>query len=413
MLDTLFDGSLVAGGIALGLVVLCAVAAYLVTRVLLLRVLNPAIARAKPAWDEIILERRVFHLTAYAAPAIVINLLLPFLFFGTDARRLLDLIDKALSVYLIVIGLLVVNATLNAALDIYRTFELSKTVPLTGVVQGIKVVAYGLAGLFIVAALLGLPPAFLLWPVVILTVGLGFVFKDPILGFVAGIELAADNLVAIGDWIEVPGADASGHVLEISLVAVKVQNWDNTITMIPTYDLVSNPFTNWRGMFEGGGRRFKRPVYIDTNTIKFCTEEMLEAFSRLDYVSEYIEQRRKELADLGVALGDDAASLTDGRGFTNLGVFRAYVIGYLRNHPLINQDLMLMVRLLEPTPHGLPVEIYAFTKKTEWIGHEMIQSDIVDHVLSTAPEFGLKAFQYPAGTDFSQISQRFEGQESS
>jgi miniconductance mechanosensitive channel len=409
----MFDGSLVAGGIALGLVVLCAVAAYLATRVLLLRVLNPAIARAKPAWDEIILERRVFHLTAYAAPAIAINLLLPFLFLGTDARRSLDLIDKAVSVYLIVIGLLVVNATLNAALDIYQSFELSKTVPLTGVVQGIKVVAYGLAGLFIVAALLGLPPAFLLWPVVILTVGLGFVFKDPILGFVAGIEMAADNLVAIGDWIEVPGAEASGHVLEISLIAVKVQNWDNTITMIPTYDLVSNPFTNWRGMFEGGGRRFKRPVYIDTNTIKFCTEEMLEAFPRLDYVSEYVKMGKEEFAEYGVILGDDDVGLADRRGFTNLRVFRAYVIGYLRNHPLINQDLMLMVRLLEPTPHGLPVEIYAFSKETEWVSHEMVQSDIVDHVLGVAPEFGLKAFQYPAGTDFSEISQRFEGQESS
>jgi miniconductance mechanosensitive channel len=253
----------------------------------------------------------------------VINLLLPFLILGPNARRSLDLIDKALSVYLIVVGLLVVNATLNTALDIYRTFELSKTVPLTGVVQGIKVVAFGLAGLFIVAALLGLPPAFLMWPVIVLTVGLGFVFRDPILGFVAGIELAADNLVAIGDWIEVPGAEASGHVLEISLVAVKVQNWDNTITMIPTYELVSNPFTNWRGMFEGGGRRFKRPVYIDTNTIKFCTEGMLEAFSRLDYVSEYVKMGKEELAEYGVALGDDDAGLADRRGFTNLRVFRA------------------------------------------------------------------------------------------
>jgi miniconductance mechanosensitive channel len=244
-----------------------------------------------------------------------------------------------------------------------------------------------------------------------LTVALGFVFKDPIYGFVAGIELAADNLVAIDDWIEVPHAEASGHVLEISLVAVKVQNWDKTITMIPTYDLVSNPFTNWRGMFEGGGRRFKRPVYIDTNTIKPCTEEMLASFSKIDYVSEYTEKRKGELAKHDAGFGGDHTSLPDVRSFTNLGVFRAYVIGYLRNHPLINQDLMLMVRLLEPTAHGLPVEIYAFTEETEWVGHEMTQSDIVDHVLSVAPEFGLKAFQYPAGTDFSEITRKLEGQE--
>jgi miniconductance mechanosensitive channel len=404
------DRTVVANSIILVFLILNAVAAYLVTRYLLLRVLNPAIARAKPTWDKIIIERRIFHLLAYAAPAVTIAILLPFVL-GPYHLRSLDRLETVLEVYLIVIGLLVVNASLNAALDIYRTYELSKTIPLTGLVQGTKVIVFGLGALLVLASLLNIPVGFLIWPLIVLTAVVGFVFKDPIMGFVAGIELAADNLVAIGDWIQVPEAEASGLVLEISLIAVKVQNWDNTITNIPAYSLVSRPFINWRGMFEGGGRRFMRPIYIDVGTIKFCNQEMLESFSEIDYVPEFLERKKSELLERGTADAGDGASLLDGRHLTNLTVFRAYVTAYLRNHPKIRQDLMLMVRLLEPTAHGLPVEIYAFSTETEWVAYEMVQSEIVDHVLSIAPEFGLKVFQYPAGTDFTEFIQRIEGQE--
>lgn len=395
------DGrSAVSSSVTIGLVVLSAVVSYLLTRYLLLRVVSPAVARSKPDWDEKIRARRVYHLLAYAAPALVLGFAFRIYFEGTTFGRTADFVDTFLSIYLIVIGLLVVNASLGAAQDIYHTYEISKTVPLTGLFQAAKAFLYVVAGLLVVANLLNIPLAFLLWPMVILTAVAGFVFKDPILGFVGGLELAANDMVAIGDLIDVPQAGAFGHVMDITLISVKVRNWDQTIANIPTYSLIDTHFVNWRGLEESGGRRIKAPIYLDASTIRPAAEDVRPSLSQIDHGPDYVARGLSEIAELTVGYRDDGA-------LTNLSLYRAYVIGYLRHHPQINQDLMLMVRLLDPTQEGLPLEIYAFSTETEWVAFEAVQSEILDHVLSMVSLFDLRLFQVPGGTDLRELAQPY------
>ncbi len=210
-------------------------------------------------------------------------------------------------------------------------------------------------------------------------------------------------MVACGDWIEMPKYGADGDVLDVSLTTVKVSNWDKTITTIPTYALISESFKNWRGMQVSGGRRIKRAVYIDVNTIKFCDEDMLNRFSKIRYISEYIEKKKQEITKYNIERKVDDSDLVNRRRLTNIGTFRAYVIAYLRNHPMINQDMTFLIRQLALADHGLPIEIYVFCKDKVWANYESIQADIFDHILAIIPEFDLKIFQIPSGSDFSEF----------
>ena len=230
------------------------------------------------------------------------------------------------------------------------------------------------------------------------------VFKDAILGFVAGIQLIANQMVAKGDWIEMPKYGADGDVTEIALTTVKVQNWDKTITTIPTYALIRESFKNWRGMKEAGGRRIKRTINIDLSTIKFCDEEMLNRFSKIKHIAEYIQFKKEELAAYNTEHEIDNTNLANGRRMTNVGTFRAYTVAYLKNHPMVSQDMTFLVRHLAPTEHGLPIEVYVFCTDTVWANYEGIQADIFDHLLAVVPEFDLKVFQSPSGTDFHQLT---------
>jgi len=229
------------------------------------------------------------------------------------------------------------------------------------------------------------------------------VFKDAILGFVAGVQLTTNKMVAIGDWVEMPKYNADGDVIEVALTTVKVQNWDKTITTIPTYALITESFRNWRGMKESGGRRIKRAICIDMNTIALCSEEMLQRFSQIQYISEYIAQKKKEVAEYNKERGVDEANRVNGRRLTNIGTFRAYVVAYLRNHPMISQDMTFLVRQLSPNEHGLPIEIYVFCRDQVWANYEAIQADIFDHILAVVPEFDLRVYQSPSGTDFQRL----------
>jgi miniconductance mechanosensitive channel len=227
------------------------------------------------------------------------------------------------------------------------------------------------------------------------------VFKDPILGFAGGIQLISNRMLRDGDWIEMPRYGADGDVQEINLTTVKVRNWDNTITTIPTYALINDSFKNWRGMQESQGRRIKRAIYIDMNSICFCTPEMLTRFAGIDPIGDYIARKNREVAETNARLGKRALDPANTRRLTNIGTFRAYTLAYLRQHPLIHTGMTLMVRQLAPTPHGLPLEIYAFSRDKEWGGMERLQADIFDHLLAIAPTFELKIYQYPAGSDLS------------
>ncbi len=229
------------------------------------------------------------------------------------------------------------------------------------------------------------------------------VFRDSLLGLVAGVELTANDMVRVGDWIEMPKYAADGDVIDISLNTVMVQNWDKTITMIPSYALISDSFKNWRGMQDSGGRRLKRSLFIDTTSISFCSEEMIEYLEGIHYLKDYIVTRKREIAEYNARKEINQSNPVNRRALTNIGVFRAYISNYLQQHPGINQEMTLMVRQLAPSEHGLPIEIYGFTNDVRWAVYESVQADIFDHLFAVASEFGLRTFQNPTGNDFNKM----------
>jgi miniconductance mechanosensitive channel len=391
--------------IALVLAIALSIAAYAVARYFLVRRGVRIIESSRSQLASILLERRVLHRLCILGPLVVMYAAIPHVLAGYE--DLISTTQRATRLLFALVATLVVDAGLNAALDYYETSELSKKAPLRSVVQASKIIVYLLAGVLTLSLLLDLPLVVVLGTVGALFAVSGFVFHDPILGLVASIRIAANDMVAIGDQIEVPEYHADGEVLEISMTTVKVQNFDKSITTIPTYALVSQAVKNWRGMQGSGGRRIKRAVYIDISTIRFCTAEMLEAHVKLGHTVEYVDRKMMiEIEADGEATQYSAPGLSVEGRITNVDLFQAYVTGYLRNHPGINQDMRVMVRQLAPTPNGLPVEIWAFSRDTNLDNYEAVQSEILSHVLSVVPDFDLKVFQYPAGSDLKELTGR-------
>jgi len=391
----------VRGG-ALVVVILLAIIANIVAKRFVLLGVRYLIGRTETKIDDIFLERKVFTKLSHFAPAIVIYLLFPLVLRGYG--QLSSFISHAALIYMIIVGLLVIDSFLNALLDIYQTFEASKEIPLKGLMQILKIVIYFFALIFIISIMLGKSPVYLISGLGALTAVLLLIFKDSILGFVAGIQLISNKMIAHGDWVEIPKYGADGDVLEITLSTVKVQNFDMTITTVPTYALISDSFKNWRGMSESNGRRIKRSINIDLSTIKLCSEEMIERFSKIDVIKPYIERKKEGVAEYNKANSIDDSVLVNGRRLTNVGTFRAYLENYLRTHPMVNKSMTLLVRQLAPTEHGLPIEIYVFSSDKNWINYEAIQADIFDHILAVVPEFDLQVFQNPSGSDFKGLS---------
>jgi len=393
---------ILARGLVLFLIIVLSVIAYLVAKHFILKGLAAIISRTATTWDDMILKKRVFNRLAHLAPAIVIYMSIAIPFVGYD--WLIALTTGLALIYMIIMGIMALDAFLNAALAIYTTYEVSNRIPIKGFIQVFKIIIYFISAIFIISILVNKTPMYLFSSLGALTAILMFIFKDAILGFVAGIQLSANRMVANGDWIEMPKYGADGDIIEIALTTVKVQNWDKTITTIPTYALITDSFKNWRGMSEAGGRRIKRAISIDMNTIKFCSEEMLQRFSKIQYISSYVEKKQKELDENNKQKQVDHASLVNGVRMTNIGTFRAYVKSYLDNHSMISKDMTLLVRQLAPTEHGLPIEIYVFSKDKVWGNYENIQADIFDHILAVLPEFDLRVFQDPSGADFSKLA---------
>ena len=387
-----------ARGMAALAVVILAIAADFIAKHYVLRFLDYIITRSKSTWDDVILRQGALNRLVHLAPAIVIFLLTPFALEGMDMT--VTFIRNVTQIYMIIILMLVLDSVLNTVEEIYRDFHASKEIPIKGFIQISKIAIYFLAAVFVISILLNKTPLYLLSGIGALTAVLMLIFRDAILGFVAGIQLAANKMVSNGDWIEMPKYGADGDVLEVTLTTVKVQNWDKTVTTIPTYALISESFKNWRGMQESGGRRIKRAVNIDMNSICFCSEEMLERFVKIQYISEYIATKKTELEAFNTAEKVDNASLANGRRMTNVGTFRAYVKAYLMNHPVISKQMTFLVRQLQPTENGLPIEIYVFSKDKVWANYEAIQADIFDHILAVVPEFDLRVYQNPSGSDF-------------
>ena len=367
----------------------------------LLRFLRFCIKNSKTQWDDKLVQRNLFHRLSHLAPIIVISFFLPQIWVGHPTAE--GLIDAFSQIYTMLVVLLVVQALLDAFHDVYRTFEWSKQVPIYSFIQAIKLIVYMVGGVFIVAKLMGKDPSVIFGSLGALTAVLMLVFKDSILGFAAGIHLTTNKMLSLGDWLEMPKYGADGDVIEIGLTTVKVQNFDKTITTIPTYTLISDAFKNWRGMSESPGRRIKRSILIDLNSIRFCDEALLESLASIQAISGYIREKQKEVQAFNQQLvtgGSDHPA--NGRRLTNIGTFRAYLVAFLRQHPLINQEMTLLVRQLEPTPHGLPLQIYVFSSDKRWVEYEGIVSDLFDHILSVMKEFDLRAYQEPSGLDFRQ-----------
>jgi len=392
-----------ARGVAIAGVLILSIAANFVAKRYILSALTHIISKSKSKWDDAVLRQRTLNRLAHLAPALVIYVLTPIALEGLDST--IAITRGALQIYMIVIMMLVLDSVLNTVEDIYQSFRASKEIPIKGFIQVLKLALYFIATVFVISILINKTPVYLLSGLGALAAVMMLVFRDSILGFVAGIQLAANKMVAVGDWIEMPNYGADGDVLEVALTTVKVQNWDKTITTIPTYALISESFKNWRGMSESGGRRIKRPVNIDMSSIRFCDEEMLERYGKIQYISEYIEAKKEELEEFNQAINVDNASLVNGRRMTNIGTFRAYIRAYLQNHPAINKSMTFLIRQLQPTEHGLPIEIYVFSKDKVWANYEAIQADIFDHILAVVPEFDLRVHQNPTGADFRVLYQ--------
>ncbi|MDX2427735.1 MAG: mechanosensitive ion channel, partial [Xanthomonadales bacterium] len=392
-----------ARGIAALTVLLLSVIVDFVAKRFILKSLTYVITRTKTKWDDAILRQGAPGRLAHLAPALVIFVLTPFALEGMETA--IAFIRGATQIYMIIILTLVIDALLNTVEELYRNFRASKEIPIKGFIQISKIALYFLSAIFVISILLNKTPLYLLSGIGALTAVLMLIFRDAILGFVAGIQLAANRMVSNGDWIEMPKYGADGDVLEVTLTTVKVQNWDKTVTTIPTYALISESFKNWRGMAESGGRRIKRAVNIDINSIRFCDEAMLERFEKIQYISEYIAIKKTELEAFNTATKVDNASLANGRRMTNVGTFRAYVQAYLLNHPMISKEMTFLVRQLQPTEYGLPIEVYVFSKDKVWANYEAIQADIFDHILAVVPEFDLRVYQNPSGSDFRNLIQ--------
>ena len=392
-----------ARGIAALTVLLLSVIVNFVAKRYILTSLTYVITRTKTKWDDAILRQGAPGRLAHLAPALVIFVLTPFALEGMETA--IAFIRGATQIYMVIILTLVIDALLNTVEEIYRGFRASREIPIKGFIQISKIALYFLSAIFVISILLNKTPLYLLSGIGALTAVLMLIFRDAILGFVAGIQLAANKMVSNGDWIEMPKYGADGDVLEVTLTTVKVQNWDKTVTTIPTYALISESFKNWRGMAESGGRRIKRAVNIDINSIRFCDEAMLERFEKIQYISEYIDIKKTELEAFNTATKVDNASLANGRRMTNVGTFRAYVQAYLLNHPMISKEMTFLVRQLQPTEYGLPIEVYVFSKDKVWANYEAIQADIFDHILAVVPEFDLRVYQNPSGSDFRGLIQ--------
>jgi len=378
-----------------------AILADIISKRIIVLGIQQIVKRTKTTRDDILVKRKVFTRLSHIVPALIIFYTADFIF--SNYPTFIEILKAAMNIYIVVIFLLVIDSLINALHEIYHTLPVSMNRPIKGYVQVVKIFFYFIAIILILSILLGQSPKGLLAGLGALAAVLLLVFKDTILGFVASIQLSANKMVAPGDWIEMPDHNADGTVLEISLNTVKVQNWDKTIITIPTYSLVSESFSNWRGMEESGGRRIKRSINIDMKSVSFCDENMLKKFNKIHLLKDYIAEKKKEIELYNKKNEIDDSVLVNGRRMTNLGTFRRYMEEYLKNHPKIHQNMTFLVRHLQPTEKGIPIEIYVFSNDQKWANYEAIQADIFDHILAVIPEFGLKVFQNPTGDDFQKL----------
>lgn len=396
------DSSLIAQITAIVFVLLIAIIVYIIAKYLIVRSVHKLIGKTDSSIDDILVKRNLFGRIALLAPAAAIYKLTPQAL--VDYETISSIIITACLIYAAIITALVIDTLIDCIVEIYYRSSKDKHLPVQSFSQVLKLLTYFIATILIISFIIGQSPTKLFAGLGAMAAVLMLVFKDPILGFVAGIQLSSNKMVGIGDWVEIPQHQADGDILEIGLTTVKVRNFDNTITTVPTQSLINDSFKNWRGMQESAGRRIKRSINIDINSIRFCDEAMLTRYSRIQYITDYLQSKQNEIEEHNQQQKLDLSSLANGRRLTNVGTFRAYIQAYLEKHPQINQNLTLLVRQLEPSNNGLPIQIYVFSKEKNWVKYESIQADIFDHLIAVAEEFDLRIFQQPSGTDFQSLT---------
>lgn len=397
-------GELLATTVKLALVLAGAVIAYLVIRRGLLRLVTRLIRRTRTRWDDALVEHNTLRRASLLALLVLFHLTLPllqtFLGEGLLAPERLDLLGRLLEVGIVFAAVATLVALLDAGHDIYRSFPSNRDRPIKGYVQIVQIFLWLMGGVLGAAIVLDQPVTAFLATFGALTAVILLIFRDTILSFVASLQIASYDLVRIGDWIEVPEFNADGDVVDVALHTIKVQNWDKTLTTVPTHKLVEGSFKNWRGMQESGGRRIKRSVALDVTSVRFLEAEDLDRFEKFVLLRDYIRRKREELEQHNRRYADQPELTANARRLTNLGTLRAYIAAYLRQRDDLHQEGMtFLVRQLPPGPEGVPLEIYVFTRTTAWAEYEGIQADIFDHVLAIVPEFDLRVFQNPTGHD--------------
>ena len=361
-------------------------------------IIPKATAKTATLWDDIILNKKVINAVTHLVPAIILSYYTPIVF--SDFHFIVPFLVGITDIFIILVAAEICSSFFNSAKEILLQSERYKDKPIGSFTQLGKIMVYAVAIILIISIAINKTPLYLLSGLGAMAAILLLIFKDSILGFVASIQLSGNDMVRVGDWVTVSNYGADGDVIEINLTTIKVQNFDKTITTIPTYAFISDAFTNWRGMENSDGRRIKRALNIKIDSIKFCTPELLERFKKYHLITNYIEDKQKTISDFNKKHNVNKSELINGRHLTNVGLFRIYIEEYLKNNPNINNNMTCMVRQLPSTEYGLPIEIYSFSKNKVWVEYEAIMADIFDHLFAATPNFELEIFERPSGSDF-------------
>ncbi|MAV64276.1 MAG: hypothetical protein CBD97_00725 [Pelagibacteraceae bacterium TMED237] len=373
---------------------LLAISSYLIMRFFVLKVIFRFLNMTSNKFDDILITTGFFNRLSFAVPLIVVYVM-------TDIDNSpQNLSYRIFFVLFVVIMGTIINSVLNAFNQSYLNSKYSKRLNIKSYIQIIKLIINGLVFIIVVAILINKSPFYLLSGLGALTAVLMLVFKDTILSFISSVQISSNDLFKVGDWLETEEFKADGEVVDIALHTIKIQNWDKTVTVIPTHKLLDSSFKNWRGMTDSGGRRIKRSINIDLNSIKFLNEDMIERLKKIDLLSDYLNNKMIEIKKYNKS--DAERSLLNVRNLTNIGTYRAYIREYLNNNSNISKDMTFLIRQLPPSKNGLPIEIYVFSNNTNWVEYESIQSDIFDYLLASINQFDLKLFQNPTGSDFNK-----------
>lgn len=394
--------------ILLILIIAVALLANLICDKIILRTVARLVQQTKATWDDIVFNEKVMaNLSRMIAP-VLIYVAIPIAFPEHADSGLLDFLRRLCIIYILTVFLRFVSALFTAFYVVHSAREQYKDKPLKGLLQTAQVILFFIGAISIISILIKQSPVVLLTGLGASAAVLMLVFKDSIMGFVSGIQLSANNMLKVGDWITMPKYGADGTVIEVTLNTVKVRNFDNTITTLPPYLLISDSFQNWRGMEKSDGRRVKRSINIDMTSVRFCTPEMLAKYRKIQILKNYMDETEKAVEAYNKEHDVDNSVLVNGLRQTNLGVFRAYLTNYLKSLPTVNQHMTCMVRQLQPTETGIPLELYFFSANKVWVYYEGVQADVFDHVLAIIPEFDLRIFQNPSGADLQRIGIKIE-----